>query len=86
MDTDSIMAYYRVNDSQRMLIAANFGSEAAEIKLEYPVKRVVLGNMSNDPAGGACAETSYAGTESADFSGETLKLSSCEVAVIECEI
>ena len=86
MDTDSIMAYYRVNDSQRMLIAANFGSEAAEIKLEYPVKRVVLGNMSNDPAGGACAEASYAGTESADFSGETLKLSSCEVAVIECEI
>lgn len=81
MDTDSIMAYYRFDDSQRMLIAANFGPEAAEIRLEYPVKRVVLGNM-----GESASKTSCDSAESTDFFGDTLKLSSCEVVVIECEI
>ena len=44
-DTETIMAYYRENGNQRMLVAANFGKEAAELKLEYPVKRVVLSNQ-----------------------------------------
>ena len=41
------MAYYRENKNQRMLVAANFGQEAAELKLEYPVKRVVLSNQKD---------------------------------------
>ena len=45
-DTETIMAYYRENGNQRMLVAANFGKEAAELKLEYPVKRVVLSNQN----------------------------------------
>ena len=45
-DTETIMAYYRENKNQRMLVAANFGQEAAELKLEYPVKRVVLSNQN----------------------------------------
>lgn len=44
-DTETIMAYYRENENQRVLVAANFGKEAAELKLEYPVKRVVLSNQ-----------------------------------------
>ena len=45
-DTETIMAYYREDGNQRMLVAANFGKEAAELKLEYPVKRVVLSNQN----------------------------------------
>lgn len=45
-DTETIMAYYRENENQRVLVAANFGKEAAELKLEYPVKRVVLSNQN----------------------------------------
>lgn len=44
-DTETVMAYYRVNQDQRILVAANFGKEAAEVKLEYPVKRIVLSNQ-----------------------------------------
>lgn len=45
-DTETIMAYYRENENQRILVAANFGKESAELKLEYPVKRVVLSNRN----------------------------------------
>ena len=45
-DTETIMAYYRENQNQRMLVAANFGKEAIELKLEYPVKRIVLSNQN----------------------------------------
>ena len=45
-DTETIMAYYREDEKQRILVAANFGKEVAELKLEYPVKRVVLSNQN----------------------------------------
>ncbi|MGN0733102.1 MAG: alpha-glucosidase [Emergencia sp.] len=94
MDSDFVMAYYRFDGSQRMLIAANFGPEAAEIKLGYPVKRVVLGNIGENAfagtfapgAGSSSFRTSWDSAESTDFFGDALKLSSCEVVVIECEI
>lgn len=46
-DTETIMAYYREDENQRILVAANFGKEAVELKLEYPVKRVVLSNQKD---------------------------------------
>lgn len=67
-DTESIMAFYRVDEEKRMLIAANFGREAVEVKLEYPVQRVVLSN---------CEKV-------LDNEEHTLCLKSCEVVVIEC--
>ena len=45
-DTKTIMAYYRKNEKQRILVAANFGKEAAELRLEYPIKRVILSNRN----------------------------------------
>ena len=44
--TDTIMAYYREDENQRILVAANFGKETVELKLEYPIKSVVLSNLS----------------------------------------
>ena len=41
-DTEYVMAYYRVSDNQRILIAANFGKDAKTIELKFPVKKVVL--------------------------------------------
>lgn len=42
--TETVMAYYRLNTAQRMLIAANFGKEAVALPLEYPVQRIALSN------------------------------------------
>ena len=44
-DTETVMAYYRENENQRVLVAADFGKEAAQLRLEYSVKRVVLSNQ-----------------------------------------
>lgn len=44
-DTEYVMAYYRVSDNQRILIAANFGKDAKTIELNFPVKKVVLSNV-----------------------------------------
>ena len=44
-DTEYVMAYYRVSDNQRILIAANFGKDAKTIELKFPVKKVVLSNV-----------------------------------------
>lgn len=44
-DTEYVMAYYRVSDNQRILVAANFGKDAKTIKLKFPVKKVVLSNV-----------------------------------------
>ena len=44
-DTEYVMAYYRVSDNQRILIAANFGKDAKTIELKFPVKKVVLSNI-----------------------------------------
>ena len=49
--TDNVMAYYRVDEGKRMLIAANFGTEPVELKLNYPVKRVALSNMKKSQVG-----------------------------------
>lgn len=44
-DTEHVMAYYRVSDNQRILVAANFGKDAKTIELKFPVKKVVLSNV-----------------------------------------
>lgn len=45
-DTDYIMAYYRKDENQRILVAANFGKETEELELEYSVKCVILSNKN----------------------------------------
>lgn len=49
-NVDNVMAYYRVDEEKRMLIAANFGTEPVELELNYPVKKVVLSNMKKGQA------------------------------------
>lgn len=49
-NVDNVMAYYRVDEEKRMLIAANFGTEPVELELNYPVKKVVLCNMKKGQA------------------------------------
>ena len=44
-DTEYVMAYYRVSDNKRILVAANFGKDAKTIELKFPVKKVVLSNV-----------------------------------------
>lgn len=44
-DTEYVMAYYRVSDNQRILVAANFGKDAKTIELKFPVKKVILSNV-----------------------------------------
>ena len=44
-DTEYVMAYYRVSDNQRILVAANFGKDTKTIELKFPVKKVVLSNV-----------------------------------------
>ena len=46
------MAYYRVSDSQRILVAANFGKDAKTIELKFPVKKVVLSNVGREEING----------------------------------
>lgn len=41
---DKIMAYYRKTDEKTMLVAANFGETAAELKLNAAVENVLLTN------------------------------------------
>lgn len=69
---ETIMAYYRVDESKRMLVAANFGKEAAELKLEYPVRSVVLSNR----VGTSMKEVQKP--------AQMMRLESCEVIVLEC--
>lgn len=45
-DSETVMAYYRENEDQRILVAANFGKGTVEVKLEYPIRRVVLSNSN----------------------------------------
>ena len=40
------MAYYRVSEDQRVLVAANFGKEAVELEPEYPVECTILSNKN----------------------------------------
>lgn len=43
-DSDTVMAYYRVDEKQRVLVAANFGKEPVTLALEHPAKRVIISN------------------------------------------
>lgn len=71
-NTSSVMAYYRKNEKQRILITANFGKEAVSLTLEYPVKQILLSNM-------ASAVHSLP-------ANDIITLNSCEVLVFELEI
>ena len=70
-NTCSVMAYYRKNEKQRILITANFGKEAVSLTLEYPVKLILLSNM-------ASAVHSLP-------ANDIITLNSCEVLVFELE-
>lgn len=72
-DTETVMAYYRVDGDKRMLVAANFGKEAAEIELAYPVRRVALSNRKGIEVD--CMPVPV----------NILRLDSCEAIVLECE-
>ena len=63
------MAYYRIKGEKRMLTAANFGREPAEVNLEYTVKSVVLSNRTE---------------KNEQIPAKTLRLESCEAIVLEC--
>ena len=45
-EKDKIFAYYRQNEMQKILIAANYGEEACTLKLESPAKKILLSNFA----------------------------------------
>ena len=45
-DTETVMAYYREDEQKRVLVAANFGAETVTLKLDHPVKRILLSNQN----------------------------------------
>ena len=47
-DSDTVMAYYRVDEKQRVLVAANFGKEPVTLTLEHPAKRVIISNRDRN--------------------------------------
>lgn len=49
-DTDTVMGYYRFDGEKRMLVVANFGKDAVELKLRHPVKNIVLSNKNRKRA------------------------------------
>ena len=69
-NTDGIMAFYRKDESKCILVAANFGKDAATMKLKSGIKKVWLSNRAE---------------EMADCEADTLNLRSCEVVVLELE-
>lgn len=46
-DTDTVMAYYRQNDTKKILVASNFGQAPVDLPLESAVKRVILSNKNH---------------------------------------
>ena len=69
-NVDGIMAFYRKDESKCILVAANFGMDAATIKLKSGIKKEWLSNRAG---------------EMADCEADTLNLRSCEVVVLELE-
>lgn len=69
-----VFAYYRVSgeSGQRILVAANFGTDAVSLPLAYPCRQVLLSNLRAESA-----------VETACEKANTLILESCEVTVIE---
>lgn len=71
-DTESVMAYYRVEEKKRIMVAGNFGKETVELKLDFPVKTVLLSNLKDWDM------------ENRQVPKNILTLESCEVVVLEC--
>lgn len=67
-DMDGIMAYYRVDETRRILVAANFGINTTDLILDYSVKEVLLSNKTD---------------EKVLLQTDTISLNSCEVVVLE---
>lgn len=72
-NTENIMAYYRADGNRRILVAANFGRDTVELKLDYPVKNIVLSNREDSAIKRMIKPEGV------------LRLESCNVVVLECE-
>ena len=70
-EMDGIQAFYRKDATTRILVAANFGTDAAGIELKGDVKRILLSNQKD---------------ETVDCTKNRLNLKSCEVVVLEMEM
>ena len=49
-NADHVMAYYRILQGRRVLVAANFGTDTIELDWEVPVKKVLLSNKKRTNA------------------------------------
>ena len=70
-DTESIMAFYRKDESKCVLIAANFGKEPASVILKSQAARILLSTRPDDSV------------QIDTTSAQKLTLDSCEAVVIE---
>ena len=70
-EMDHIQAFYRKDAAKWILVAANFGTDAASIELKGNVKRVLMSNQKN---------------ETVDYTKNRLNLKSREVVVLEMEM
>ena len=70
-EMDRIQAFYRKDAAKCILVAANFGTDAASIELKGDVKKVLLSNQKD---------------ETVDYTKNRLNLKSCEVVVLEMEM
>lgn len=69
-NVDGVMAFYRKDESKCILVAANFGKDAATIKLKSEIEKVWLSNRIDGTV---------------DCEKDSLNLRSCEVVVLEME-
>ena len=69
-NVDGVMAFYRKDESKCILVAANFGKDAAIIKLKSEIEKVWLSNRIDGTV---------------DCEKDSLNLRSCEVVVLELE-
>ena len=49
-NADHVMAYYRILQGRRVLVAANFGTDTIELDWEVPAKKVLLSNKKRTNA------------------------------------
>ena len=69
-NVDGVMAFYRKDEFKCILVAANFGKDAATIKLKSEIEKVWLSNRIDGTV---------------DCEKDSLNLLSCEVVVLELE-
>ena len=69
-NVDGVMAFYRKDESKCILVAANFGKDAATIKLKSEIEKIWLSNRIDGTV---------------DCEKDSLNLRSCEVVVLELE-